>query len=349
MSKTTEPEQSIQSLGGKARAAKMTPEERSDLARTASLARWDNQEGVPLKVLRATHMGVLKIAGHEIPCAVLSDGRRVLTQEGFLAAMGRSKKGKGSAAATSDGLPPFLPAKNLKPFISEELLRSTAPVKFRLIRDGIAGAVAYGYPAELLAKVCGVYLEARKAGALTAQQAHIADACEALVMGFAIVGIVALVDEATGYQRDRDRDELHRILEAYISKELLPWAKRFPDEFYKEMYRLRGWSYPSVGGKRTPLVGVLTNKLVYERLPPGVLEELQSKNPVDPGTGRRKKRHHQFLTEAIGHPHLDRHILQVTALMRGSLDWNMFKGIFARSFPVKGQQLALQFEEPDGD
>mgnify|MGYP003561277120 CR=1 FL=1 len=49
---------------------------------------------------------------------------------------------------------------------------------------------------------------------------------------FARVGITALVDEATGYQYERENDELQKILKAYISEELLPWQKRFPDIFY---------------------------------------------------------------------------------------------------------------------
>jgi hypothetical protein len=56
-----------------------------------------------------------------------------------------------------------------------------------------------------------------------------------LLRAFARVGIVALVDEATGFQDIRARDDLHKILEAYIAKELLPWTKRFPNEFYKEI------------------------------------------------------------------------------------------------------------------
>jgi hypothetical protein len=52
------------------------------------------------------------------------------------------------------------------------------------------------------------------------QQEHIAKQAEILVRGFAGVGIIALVDEATGYQQDRARDALSRILEAFIAKEL---------------------------------------------------------------------------------------------------------------------------------
>src|SRR4051794_37179851 len=93
--------------------------------------------------------------------------------------------------------------------------------------------------------------------------------------GLAHVGIIALVDEATGYQYDRARMALEEILEQFISKELLKWAKMFPDEFYHEMFRLKGWEYPQVSTKRPLQAGKLTNDVVYKRLAPGVLEELK--------------------------------------------------------------------------
>jgi hypothetical protein len=90
---------------------------------------------------------------------------------------------------------------------------------------------------------CDAVLEAWKRGALGEQQRHIADQAEIFVRAFARVGIIALVDEVTGYQENRDRQALHQIMEAYIAKVLLPWTKRFPDEFYRELFRLRGWTF----------------------------------------------------------------------------------------------------------
>ena len=150
----------------------------------------------------ATHTGTLNLAGKEIACAVLEDGTRVLTQETFLQAIGRAGKAKARTGSKTlvDGMPPFLAAGNLKPFIPNELSGSTAPRVFKNPKTGTKG---FGYNALLLPMVCEVYLEAREAGALTQQQDHIADACKILYRGLARVGIVALVDEATGYQEDR--------------------------------------------------------------------------------------------------------------------------------------------------
>lgn len=63
--------QSIQSMGGVARAKALTEEQRSEIASNAAASRWN--------IPKATHMGELKIADLIIPCAVLGDGRRVLT------------------------------------------------------------------------------------------------------------------------------------------------------------------------------------------------------------------------------------------------------------------------------
>jgi hypothetical protein len=331
--------------GGRARAEALTAEERSAIARAAADVRWAAKDGddAPTrpKLLKATHQGILKIGAAELPCAVLEDGRRVLTQEGFSAALGR--KGNLYRRAHQDfDLPPFLTAANLKPFISDELRDSSRPIVFKtIIAKGVGNVPAYGYAAELLPRVCQVFLDARDADALLKSQEHIARACDLLVRGLATVGILALVDEATGYQYERDRDALHKILEAYIAKELLPWAQRFPHEFYKQMFRLRGWTYSPMSVRGPLYAGTLVNKLVYERLPEGVLNELCRKNPVTE-TGRRKHRHHQFLTETIGHPHLEKHVSAVTALMRASRGWSEFADLFQRAFPARGDQIPLE-------
>jgi len=179
-------------------------------------------------------------------------------------------------------------------------------------------------------------------------QEQISIKADILMRGLAHVGIIALVDEATGYQEVRDRDELNRILEAYIAEELLPWAKVFPDEFYKELFRLRGWQYSPLTVKKPKYVGKLTNQLVYEKLPPGVLQELQAKNPTVKN-GWRKHRHRQFLTMDIGHPHLEKHLVAVTTLMRVSPTWGMFKKLFAKAFPTERvqQEMDLGFDDDE--
>jgi hypothetical protein len=135
----------------------------------------------------------LTVGDRVIAAAVLDTKKRVLTQETFLQAMGRAGKAKGGTGSVQkievvDGRPPFLAAKNLDPFISEDLLQSTTPIVFRSLKGGRA----FGYEAQLLPKVCDVYLKARDAKALLPGQRHIARACDVLMRGLAHVGIIAL-------------------------------------------------------------------------------------------------------------------------------------------------------------
>jgi hypothetical protein len=313
--------------GGKKRAQALTKDQRRDIARQAAEARWA-AEG-KLKVLRATHEAHVDIAGFMLPCAVLEDGTRVLSRFGFMQGIGRTGKAKGGRRYDEESkIPVFLTADNLKPFITNELLENSAPVPFRPLGGG---GIAMGYRAELLTQVCNVFINAKFAGVLKANQEHIAERCKLLSQGFATVGIAALIDEATGYQDVRAHDALARILEAFVAKEIQPWVSTFPPEFYKEMFRLRG--IPFTGTlKRPKYIGHLTNNLVYKRLAPGVLVELRQKNPVTE-SGRRKTTHHRWLTPAVGHPKLLHHLGKVTALMAISKDWKEFEAMLNKHMP----------------
>ena len=298
-----------------------------------------SEKDTPLKVIAGTPDKPLIIGDIEIPCYVLEDETRVLSQQGFLKAIGRAEKAKGGHGASKVDNPPyFLAANNLKPFISKELYESTIAIPFH-----IDGARGYSYRAILLPQVCEVYLKARDAGVLLASQKHIAAQAEILIRGLAAVGIIALVDEATGYQRIREERALATILEKFIAEELQPWTKTFPYEFYELLYKLRGWSGPD-GHKRTHQVARDTNDLVYERLAHGVLEELRKKNPIIT-PGRRRKRHHQWFTPEFGHPRLKEHLAGVMALMRAAPNWIAFKRNLQRAFPKKGITIPMAIDD----
>jgi hypothetical protein len=197
----------------------------------------------------------------------------------------------------------------------------------------------------MIPKICDIWLRARDAGVLKPTQARIAAVADALIRALAQVGIVALVDEATGYQEEREKAELQLLLSKYLTAERLKWVSTFPEEFFKQIYRLNGWGTP-VGSKRTPYIGKIINKIVYERLPKGVLEELQKKNPTDYTTKRRKWKHHQFLSHDLGHPDLVAHLQQLIVLMRVSGSWRQFIQFFSQAFlPDLGIQQELDFGE----
>jgi hypothetical protein len=312
--------------GGKARAERLTGSQRSDIARKAAETRWSEA------TLRATHEGVLKIGGIEIPCAVLNNGERVLTQTGFLQALGRTRA-SGKRPEQIEDVPAFLKSKNLQRFIPSGLTDTHIRKEF----IPLGGSKAVGYSADLLPQVCEIILDADDAGVLQPNQKHIAVRAKILFRSLAKIGIVGLIDEATGFQRVRDREALQALLDAYLRKELAAWAKRFPDEFYDEIFRLKGWSWRrGADGRTNPpqVVGKYTNNIVYDRLAPEILEELEMRNPKDV-RGNRKTKHHQWLTEDVGHPALAQHLHAVMGIMRLSKNWEDFLKLLDRAFPKK--------------
>ncbi|WP_225410281.1 P63C domain-containing protein [Stigmatella hybrida] len=318
--------------GGRARAAKMTSEERVQSARVAAEGRWS----LPL----ATHSGELDLAGFKLPCYVLEDGRRVLSQSGMMSSLDMSAGGEGNTGQGNDRLARFVIGKRLSPFISEELSSAIRePLKFRLPKGGL---VANGYEAKVLGDLCKAVRRAWSDGVLQPQQQHIARQCVILNDSFAQLGIIALVDEATGYQYDRARYALAEILEAFIQKELAAWVKTFSNDFYKELFRLRGKPWEVESSKRPLYFGTLTNDIVYSRLAPGVLEELQNKNPRLEN-GRRKHQHHQWLTRDIGHVKLREHLATATALMKISPTYEQFLSYLDQACPKYNTTIPMSF------
>lgn len=331
----------IQSLGGKARAEKLSKEEKSAIAAAGAQARWGKDRKGKGHVPKAEYGSPdrpLRIGDKEIACYVLDDGRTVLTQAGMLSALtmsqGTATKGGG------DRLTNFTSTKSISPFVSDNLREMiTNPIAFKA-----QGSLAYGYEAIILPELCDAVLTAREKGALNYQQEDIAKQCEILVRAFAKVGIIALVHEATGYQEVREREALQEVLKRYISEDLLGWVRTFPMEFYKQIFKLKGWNWNS--GRMSPIVGGIVNDLVYSRLADGVLEELRRKNPVTE-SGYRENQHFQYLTADIGHPALTHHLYELIGLAKAFSfgEWNRYYELVNRLYPKRNASLALPFDE----
>lgn len=335
-----------QAQGGRARAEKLSPEERSAIAQQGATARWANVKDA-IDLPKETHQGELVIGDNVIPCSVLENGMRVFSQRAILRAMGSASRGGQNLRSSEDSgggqLPGFLANKTIRPYLGNDLLVAlSTPILFR---PKHRGRPAFGYEATLLPGICAAILDARRDDALKPNQLPLAFMAESLLKAFAQVGIIALVDEATGYQAERERDELQTLLKAYLSEEALKWVRTFPQEFFSQVYRLRGWKRPLALNAHTPMMGKMINSLVYERLPEGVMEQLKKQNPVIEN-GYRKHKHHQFLTEDVGHPHLRSHLQKVIGLMQASLSWEEFKKLFGRVFfPQAGTQPELGLDE----
>jgi len=319
-------------IGGKARADKLSPDRRKEIAKKAAQERWS---GDIFKAIHGSPDRPLKIGNIEIPCYVLENGMRVLSGRGMQSALALGQ-GHGTLLKT------FLDKDSLKPYINDELAMVLSnPVKF--IRPGRGGKTALGYEATILADICDAVLAARKEGKLFGKQLIIAGQCEILVRGFARVGIIALVDEATGYQKYRAKNELAKILEAFVAKELQPYVKTFQYEFYEQMFRLRGLTFPGNGVKRPQYFGHLTNDIIYRRLAPGVWKELKEQVERN-DKGHIKHKLFQKLTPDFGHPKLRDLLTSVTTIMKLSEQWIDFKNKLDRIHPAYNETMLLPLE-----
>lgn len=228
---------------------------------------------------------------------------------------GASKKKKKELEKAGAPLPVFLAPKQLEPFIPDEL-KGGAPLITYL--DG--EREIQGYNASILPLACEVWLAARAAGQLQAQQLDKAQNAEILMRSLAKVGIIALIDEATGFQYDRKYNALRVLLEAYLTDEMKAWTKQFPDQFFAELDRLYG-NTKLKSSQRPSYYGKFINTYIYEPLENGVVDaELQKRYKDD----EKKHRKHQHLTD-FGTGQLRLQIGRVMGLMEVAPSLRWFK------------------------
>ena len=285
---------------------------------------------------RIKYEGTLNLAGFELPCYVLEDGRRVLSGRAMQETLRIVDNKK---AGTK--LPDFLGSSTLKPFIiNKKEAACYEPIICYKGKQKING-----YEASVLTDICDAVLEARRSGIdLTERQKIVAAQSEVLLAAFARVGLIALIDEATGYQNEREHQELQKILSAYISDEILKWQLTFTDDFYREIYRLWGLPFiPNHIRKKPSFIGKLTSKYIYELLPDGVVDKIKE-NTGKTDNGHWKYKWHQSLTPEIGREHLKRQIIEVTALMSVSPSKDYFNELFERRYR-NVVQLELEFND----
>ncbi|WP_084422098.1 P63C domain-containing protein [Henriciella litoralis] len=326
-----------------ARSSKLSAKRRSEIAKKAAENRWAKH--LPEAILE----GSIPLGDGQISCAIVGDGTRVITQATFLRSLGRSRSPKAGTGvlATADELPFFLSSSAFAPFIDSELMAATTPVFYRTMHGG----KGVGYNAQLLPLTAEVYLRFRdfhlaETGSIPERYESMVKAADAIMRSLAKVGIIALVDEATGYQDVRAKDALAKIFQQYLTEERQKWTQTFPLDFYKEIFRLRGWEFKPWTTKKPQVVAHWTNDLVYDRLAPGLTDELRKRNPTV-APGRRASKHHQWFTKESGHPDLQKHIEGVTALMRASDSWDQFKAMLNRAYKKPGDTLELSLAIDD--
>lgn len=331
--------------GGVARAEALSEQEKKQIALKGANARWD--ESVEI----AKRSGTIEIGDISIPCAVLEDNTRVLSERALTKAFGGKRGGSHWRRLKQDPtgayLPIFLSAKNIKPFLNKEL--TSALGRRRLYRQKKGGAAAYGVEASLLPRICNVYLTMRDITPtpLTASQVPLSVQADFIMRGLAEVGIVALVDEATGHIEEKRKDEYRALFQEFIREQVKEYGKEFPKQFTDNLYRLYRLS-PGAPGRHPQFFGKLTRRYIYEPLANSkgaILEMLDEKNPVVTAKGGRRYKMFQFLTESIGLPMFRAHLWQVVGIMNSSRNKQEYERAFRRAFPSVGTQFDLPMDE----
>ncbi|MBW7838003.1 MAG: hypothetical protein H3C28_15355 [Sphingomonadales bacterium] len=333
-----------QSKGGQARAAHLSPEERSEIAKSGAQARWKrvkeaNEADISLP--QATHQGKMAVGGLELDCYVLADGRRVFHKRGMARALGM-KSGGGNVFMRA------MQRKGLGSELDHKLIEKIEnPINFKPLTQDLA----HGYEAEVLVDVCKAIIRANEAEKLTKSQHGLVAQAHILLNAFAKVGVTALIDEATGFQDVRSPDALRLLVQQYIEEEKREWEKQFPNDYYDELNRLYGSKRLTKTGSgaviqnRPMHFAKFTRAYVYHPLENGaVLEELDKINPKIGTKGTRRARFHQHLTQGYGIEKLKRQVQEVMTLMAVSDSVGQFKRLFFKRFPKSGIQLAL-FDE----
>ena len=322
------------SKGGKALAEKMTVEQRKAKAMVMVEAKKARKE-----MSRATNEGKLKIGDLSLDVAVLDDGVRVVTQAAIFRALDRPSRGNSRVI----NIPVFMDAKNLQSFIGEDLMGVINKIQY----INMAGKIQDGFDATILPLVSDLYLKAREAGVITQKnQLETAMKAEILVRSLAKVGIIALVDEATGYQKERTKDALAKILEAFVAKELQPYLKTFPADYYEQLFRLYGYEFPPKDKRpqwRPIFFGKITNEVVYDRLAPEILPELKKAS----SKAEKKSKLFQWLTSDVGHPKLREHLASIVSILKLSKTPEEFKRNVNLVHPRYGETKEFDFDSSE--
>lgn len=324
--------------GGAVRAARMTPDERTASARAAASARWAKppkalQGGGTLDLALegevmppspfAKHRGVMTLGEVPIDVYVLDTGDRVISLRAALKVL---------TGIDGGVLADYIGVKALKPFINSELVLEES-VDFYIPGTQFRGR---GITAEQFEAILTGYVKALYVDALsTDRQKEIAKTCAVLSTAFLKVGIIAQIDEATGYQYERAEDALQVKLQAYIADELRAWEKTFPDELWEQFGRLTNWKGSL--HSRPKWWGHLVNELIYEALDPDVAKYLKNNKPK-PFHGQN---YHQWLSEDVGLKSLIPHIYKVIGMAQKCADMRELRDAVAARYGKKLVQLTM--------
>lgn len=337
---------SKQSKGGSERAKRLTPIERREIAIRAAGVRWAKIAD-PTRLPQATHQGPLRIGAVEVDAYRLDDGRRMLSKAAMASALGLKSKG-GNAFLRSMTRPV------VREFMSEDLWGLIdKPEHFRRMPtdSGPQGQVIDGYEGAVLIDACSALIDAGRSGKLVERQLFLAMNAEIIVRSAAKLGIVGLIDEATGFV-DKGKDEYRLLFQQFIRDEWAQWEQEFPDKFADMLYKLYGYKrFDASSSKHPRFFSKFTRKYIYHPLANShgkILELLDEKNPVVYANGGRRYKLFQFLNEEVGMKAIRAHLWQVVGIGNSSSGIKQFERSFYRAFPEAvplGHQYGIDLDE----
>jgi hypothetical protein len=282
-------------------------------------------ESIPV----ALWAGLLPVGDNDLPVYVLDDGRRLLSRTGATT----------SLTGTAGGdLESYIGVAALKPFLDVDL--DDQLIEFSL--RGVTHKTVRGLSADTFLAICRAYVGALEAGALqTDRQRAIAAQAAMFLAACAGVGLIALIDEATGYQFTRGEDALRVKLNLYLEEEMRKWEKTFPDELWAEFGRLTNWR-GATNSQRPKYWGKLVNELIYGYLDRDVAEWLKSNAPKP----RHGQNYHQWLTGQYGLKKLTEHIWMVIGMARACNTMGELRQRMAEQFGRQQVQLTMFVDMP---
>jgi hypothetical protein len=295
-----------------------------------------------------THEGVLHLGEFDIPCYVLKNGERVLSTTGMQRALGVI--GNEPHQRSSGRLDEILSSKAVKPYIA----RAKASSKYAPIQCLKGKQKISAYRATALPEICDIMLQVRDHAIMSGvelgsrQQAVIIQS-DLIIRALAKVGIIALVDEVTGYEKIKEKDALQIFLQKFLDEEKGKWVSTFEPAFFEAIFKMKGWTWKQASTKKPQVVGHYINNYVYSRLAPQVLAELRKVNPKNEN-GVRKGKHTQWINPEFGHPKLKEHINVLTMFAKAAgYNWNSWHRMVERALPKYNQDGSMTLELPFND
>jgi hypothetical protein len=333
-----------QSMGGNARAKALTKTTLKEIGRRAAKARWDAvrlaaaKTQDPNRVPEALCEGSLEIGSVEIECYVLDSFKRVIHKRGMAKALGM-KSGGGNV---------FMRAMSRKGLGSEigDDLRSKLdnPIIFKTLTSDLG----HGYDATILIDICQAIIDAAKGDKLGAGQESLATQAEIIIRASAKLGIVALVDDATGFIADKRREQYKEMFREFVREEIKLYDEpQFPDQLFDVMYKIYGLPRRSEGANHPRFFAKFIRKYIYEPLADSngaILEMLDEKNPVVYVNGGRRYKMYNFLSDVVGMPTLKAHLWQVIGIGNSVRNKFQFERAFLQAFPASGYQQSDMFD-----